>query len=143
MSLRKENTLLSCCSEAQLFSKIRLLCGVRNQTSPLLNYPLFELVISLYKLLRSYHDLDNVYQGEESSLPISSLLNSEQYSDIRLSIEGSIIPAHKFVLGMKCKYFNDMFSSGMKESHVQVLEIPDVKLGTFQGIFLYEKMPFL
>ncbi len=133
MSLQKEN-ILNPSMRKRLSPKAILSSGeVKEQVTLSSSYLLFKLVsVFLVKFSKSHHCLGTVYQRKEPALSISSLLNSERFSDIRLYIEGCIIPAHRFVLGMRCKYFNEMF----KESKAQILEITDVKFETFKGMYL-------
>jgi len=86
--------------------------------------------------------LEDLYTGENHSFIdyTESLLGSEQHADVHFSIEGKQIPANKLVLSLRCKYFSNLFSSGMKESNSDVIEIEDIKFETFQALlkFLYQ-----
>lgn len=53
-------------------------------------------------------------KGNENSYfaQLSSLLFQDLYSDIKFQFEGhEDISAHKFVLGVRCRYFHNMFTS--------------------------------
>jgi len=61
------------------------------------------------------------------------------YSDIVFEVEGIEIPAHKWWLINRSKYFANMFSSGMIESKTNRIPVPDMKVSTFQAFleFVY------
>ena len=76
-------------------------------------------------------------------------------ADVKFIVEGQEILAHKLILGAGCDFFKKMFTSntdkkisdslfgkgGMIESQAGVIEIPDVKAATFNGMsydFLFQ-----
>jgi len=62
-----------------------------------------------------------------------SLFMSQDGSDIDFKIEGKVIPAHKWVLLKKSRYFKNLFNSGMVESRQDVIEIKDCGYEVFKG----------
>ncbi len=79
---------------------------------------------------------------------MKDFLAEAPYSDISFEVESKIIPAHKWWLCKKSKYFANMFSSnwlylnyssiskgGMSEAQASKIKITDMKATTFQGIF--------
>jgi len=83
-----------------------------------------------------------LYEGPDDvfSKHFRSMLFSEQYSDIAFLIDGQKFPAHKIVLATRCKHFNNIFTSGMKEAHSDVIEVTDMKIHTFKALigFIYK-----
>jgi len=79
----------------------------------------------------------------ESPSNLSSLLklflNQAPQHDITFEVKSELIPAHKWWLTQRSKYFANMFSSGMLEAQSQKISIPDVKATTFRAFleFLY------
>ena len=46
-----------------------------------------------------------------------------EFIDVRLKVDESIFPAHRNVLAANSDYFHAMFTSGMKESNQEVIEL--------------------
>jgi len=86
------------------------------------------------KWLNDLHMLD-VGRLEENALNdvavhtlienIGRLLNNPEFSDITFTIQGKRIYAHKAILVAQCEHFRAMFSSGMKESRDNEIDIPE------------------
>jgi len=53
-------------------------------------------------------------------------LNSEEFSDLTLLVQGRRIAVHRVVLASRCGYFRRMFESGMREASEQQVKITDV-----------------
>lgn len=53
-----------------------------------------------------------------------TLVNSPDFSDIALVVEGRDIPAHKCILAANCEYFRQMFVGSMMESRQNRITIP-------------------
>jgi len=53
-----------------------------------------------------------------------SLLNNKDLADITFLCEGKDIYAHKLILSARCERFRAMFSSGMQESSLNVIQVP-------------------
>ena len=51
-----------------------------------------------------------------------------EFIDVRLKVDESIFPAHRNVLAANSDYFHAMFTSGMKESNQEVIELKDETL---------------
>jgi len=73
----------------------------------------------------------------DHSNQMSQLYLSSMYSDVVFVIQEKKIFAHKLVLGTRCQYFSNMFSSGMLESNQKEIEIPDCKAATFEALLKY------
>ena len=51
--------------------------------------------------------------------------NESQFIDVRLKVGEDIFPAHRIVLAASSNYFYAMFTDGMKESSLEVIELKD------------------
>ena len=51
--------------------------------------------------------------------------NESQFIDVRLKVGEDIFPAHRIVLAASSNYFYAMFTNGMKESSLEVIELKD------------------
>jgi protein-L-isoaspartate(D-aspartate) O-methyltransferase len=73
--------------------------------------------------------------GEE----ISKYVGNEEYSDIKFSVEDSLVPAHKLVLVSQSDHFRRMFAGSFKESHDGVIKIFDCTAAMFMKVleFIY------
>jgi len=73
----------------------------------------------------------------EAPSKLSSLLklflNQAPQHDVTFEVESELIPAHKWWLTQKSKYFANMFSSGMLEAQSSRINISDMKATTFRG----------
>jgi len=70
---------------------------------------------------------------------MKQFLKEAPYSDISFEVESQVIPAHKWWLTQRSKYFMNMFSSGMLETQASKIKITDMKASTFKAFleFLY------
>jgi len=70
---------------------------------------------------------------------IKHFLQEAPYSDISFEVESQVIPAHKWWLSKKSKYFANMFSSGMIEAQASKIIITDMTATAFRAFleFLY------
>jgi len=93
----------------------------RVQTSPLLNPPLKDMLQPQDILA---HDLNK-------------LLLSSASSDVVFVVDGEEIPAHKLVLTTRLPYFEQLFSSGMREAVSNRVTIEDVDAATFKQLLRY------
>ena len=66
------------------------------------------------------------------SLDWSRYFNSDQLSDVTLTVDGCRFPAHRVVLAARCNYFRCMFEIGMREASQSEIEVPDVELEVFR-----------
>jgi len=83
---------------------------------------------------------------QNQSNQISQLYMNSHYSDVIFVVEDKKIFAHKMLLGIRCQFFSNMFSSilsefhlflflgQMSESNQKEIEIKDCKARTFEGI---------
>lgn len=53
-------------------------------------------------------------------------LNSEEFSDVTLMIEGQPIHSHRLVLAARSNFFRALYSHSFKESKEKVVELSDV-----------------
>lgn len=67
------------------------------------------------------------------------LRRNEEFCDVQVRVGKKCFGAHRCVLSSGCKYFKYMFSSGMKESVVNVVEIQGISESIFDIIlsFIY------
>jgi len=70
---------------------------------------------------------------------MKQFLKEAPYSDISFVVESEIIPAHKWWLTKRSKYFANMFSSGMIEAQASKITITDMTVHAFKAFleFLY------
>ena len=59
---------------------------------------------------------------------LSQFRENGEFIDVRLRVDESIFPAHRNVLAANSDYFHAMFTSGMKESNQEVIELKDETL---------------
>ncbi len=52
--------------------------------------------------------------------------SAEPYNEVKLNIEGEIMVAHKAILAARSTYFHRMFTSGLKEAQMDVIELQDI-----------------
>jgi len=67
------------------------------------------------------------------------LILNKLESDVVFKVEDKEFPAHKKILSERCKFFENMFASGMMESYSSVIEINNIKASTWRAFleFLY------
>jgi len=68
---------------------------------------------------------------------MKQFLTEAPYSDISFEVEDQVIPAHKWWLTKRSKYFMNMFSSGMAETQASKITITDMKASTFKAFLEY------
>ncbi|XP_054163686.1 speckle-type POZ protein-like [Oppia nitens] len=56
----------------------------------------------------------------------SDLLKEGKYSDVKLIVDGTELPAHKSILSARSPVFNAMFSSDMSENRENIIRIDDL-----------------
>ena len=68
-----------------------------------------------------------------------SAFTSPEFADITFVVNGEDIPAHRVILAKRSEYFRNMFSSGMKETYQDRVDINGVPADTFKNVlsFLY------
>ena len=67
----------------------------------------------------------------------ASLFLEKEGSDVLFKVEDQTFPAHKSVMSERCKFFRNMFSSGMLESYSSVITIPETKASIFKAFLEY------
>jgi RCC1 and BTB domain-containing protein len=60
-----------------------------------------------------------------------SLVNDEEYSDIKFIVEGRPLFAHRGILARRSEHFKMMFGSGMRESFEKEIELPEMRYEVF------------
>jgi len=68
---------------------------------------------------------------------LSNYVASEKYSDVKFSVEGKLIPAHKFVLVAQSDHFRNMFSGSFKETQDGIIKIYDCTEEVFLEVLRY------
>jgi len=76
---------------------------------------------------------------------LSSLVNNKTFSDIAFDVDSTVIPSHKLILQVRTEYFHRMFSSGLRESHSNIIRIYDCSPSVFIDIlkFIYTDSCFI
>lgn len=59
---------------------------------------------------------------EGRSLNRSRLFNNRELADVEISVGELVVPAHRLVLCLQCKYFSDALTGDFKEGRNQVLQ---------------------
>jgi hypothetical protein len=68
----------------------------------------------------------------------ASLVNSDKFSDVKLLLDdGEEVPAHRFALVTKSRYFAAMFDSGMQESKAAEIAVPGVEKASLIAVLEY------
>jgi len=52
--------------------------------------------------------------------------SADLYNEVKLNIEGEVIVVHKAILAARSTYFHRMFTSGLKEAQMDVIELQDI-----------------
>jgi len=70
---------------------------------------------------------------------LEKLVNSTDFSDVVFIVEGKQIPSHKLILELRSEHFRVLFSSGLRESQSNKVEIVDCTVGVFLDLlkFIY------
>jgi len=92
----------------------------------------------------SFHDIWMLYIGvlvPAPSLPTDmiALLESGTFADVTFVINDTRIKGHKCILASRSKFFDNMFSVGMRESEESVVSVQDISLPAFRKLleFIY------
>lgn len=64
-------------------------------------------------------------------------IKTKETSDIKFSVEGKTIHAHKAVLKIRCEYFRSMFQSQWAEDMKDTLEITDFSYPVYEAFIKY------
>lgn len=72
-------------------------------------------------------------------MELSKLIGKEQYSDVLISVDGKLLPAHKFVLAAQSEHFRRMLGGSFKEAQDNTIRIFDCTEAIFLEVlqFLY------
>jgi len=68
---------------------------------------------------------------------ISKFYLKSLFSDVIFKVQEKKFFAHKLVLATRCKFFSNLFSSGMAESDQKEIEIKECKSETFEALLKY------
>ncbi|KYQ88433.1 hypothetical protein DLAC_11137 [Tieghemostelium lacteum] len=66
-----------------------------------------------------------------------SMLNNQQFSDLKFQVEGKLIYAHKCILVSRNEKFRAMIMSGMEESRKDTIEIHDHSYPVFMALLTW------
>jgi len=76
---------------------------------------------------------------ETFSSPLSHMeriWKEKSFADITFIVQGEEIPVHRVIL-VKCRYFQNMFQSGMIEANSDKINVPDISSTNFKAILEY------
>ncbi|XP_045210545.2 kelch-like protein 24 [Mercenaria mercenaria] len=65
------------------------------------------------------------------------LYEDRKHCDVKIRVQKEVFPCHKVVLSAASKYFDAMFSSGMKEAKADSANIEDVDPSTFNDVLAF------
>lgn len=68
---------------------------------------------------------------------LQRFVKCSQFADVTFAVEGELIPAHKAILCGRSEHFRAMFTSGMRESQAEVIEVHDITLPAFNALLNY------
>ena len=68
---------------------------------------------------------------------MSSLINKEEFSDIKIIVEGKTIHAHRAILACQCERFQAMLSGTMRESTEREIHISDWPYDAYLALITY------
>lgn len=68
---------------------------------------------------------------------IGELYMDEDCCDVKFKVEGTIIPAHRVILGARSEYFRALLYNGMKETKDTEIELVDTPFAAFDLLFKY------
>jgi len=63
------------------------------------------------------------------------LWKEKPFADVTFVVQNEEIPAHRVIL-LKCRYFQNMFNSGMIEANSKKINVPDISSTNFKGRYL-------
>jgi speckle-type POZ protein len=72
--------------------------------------------------------------NNEGNATLKSLFQNPDFSDITFLVGDDRFIAHKAVLVVSCKYFENLFTSGMRESQMKEIRVTDVSSAVFKSI---------
>jgi len=81
--------------------------------------------------------IQRLFAMPEDPVNSAMLFLNKHESDIVFKVEDQEFPAHKSILIERCKFFKNMFSSGMSESYLAVIEISDTTALVFKAFLTY------
>jgi len=116
--------------------------GGRNQRMYYFNDIYHMLLNDGNHLMESFTRIENKKNKKgmiwnERGAVFKDFLDNKAYSDITIKVGSEKYDCHKLALGSQCRYFENMFKSGMYESQSKVLNIPDLKETTFTSFLEY------
>jgi len=68
---------------------------------------------------------------------LDKIVSNQLFSDITFFVEGKKVPAHKLILEVRTDYFRRMFSSGLRESQSNEIQIFDCTPSVFTDVLRY------
>lgn len=68
---------------------------------------------------------------------LQRFVKCSQFADVTFAVEGELIPAHKAILCGRSEHFRAMFTSGMRESQAEVIDVHDITLPAFNALLNY------
>ncbi|KAH6624043.1 BTB/POZ protein [Chaetomium sp. MPI-SDFR-AT-0129] len=72
-------------------------------------------------------DMEEIEELRTTSFyrPLSSLLGSEKFSDMRIRCGGREFPAHRAIVCPQSSFFDAALTSGFVETHTRIVELPE------------------
>lgn len=65
-------------------------------------------------------------------IDFSTILESGQYSDVTLKVDGAVFECHKCILSSRCEYFAMMLGGNWRENDLNVIELKDISCDIFK-----------
>lgn len=101
---------------------------------------IYECQLGESKKTNSINKTDTKFVREKDAVStLNKISHDKLFTDIVFEVENEEIKAHKAILAGGCRYFYNMFTSGMAESQAEKIKIIDVAAPTFKALlkFLY------
>lgn len=104
--------------------------NVKNKIEYLKRFRFYRLnkdgTLANFSRLEADMELENVFDikhSREMFQSLNKMRENRSYTDVTLSVKGEVFHAHKIILATSSRYFDAMFSAGMKESSQTEVEV--------------------
>eukprot|EP01118_Nematostelium_gracile_P005473 TRINITY_DN1733_c0_g1_i3.p1 TRINITY_DN1733_c0_g1~~TRINITY_DN1733_c0_g1_i3.p1 ORF type:complete len:693 (+),score=162.87 TRINITY_DN1733_c0_g1_i3:223-2301(+) len=121
--------------EIQFINKREGFCVELMSLADFLNLPRLSGICNQYKEYKRV--LKEQIPDSTLLQDVSSLWKNKNYQDVAFEVDEQRLEAHKIVLSLRCDYFKSMFSSGLKEAQMELIQLADVSAGVFRSVLEY------
>jgi len=82
-------------------------------------------------------NVGEVLHIQQLSDQLNKLYMDDEYSDIKLIVDGTSFPAHKVILAARSEYFRALLYGGMRETKQTEVELKDTPITAFRHLLKY------